>query len=52
MTTALDTSILIEKVVPPINGELAISVVSLAELHFGLLVTTTAQQLAGSSKAR
>jgi predicted nucleic acid-binding protein len=35
----LDTSILIANNVPPLNGELAISAASLAELHFGVLVT-------------
>jgi predicted nucleic acid-binding protein len=34
----LDTSILFENDLEPIPGELAISVVSLAELHFGVLV--------------
>ena len=46
MRTVLDTSILIANDVPPIGGEVAISAVSLAELHFGLLVATTAQQRA------
>lgn len=35
----LDTSVLIATVVPPLAGELAISTVALAELHFGVLVT-------------
>lgn len=43
MRTVLDTSILIANDVPPIDGEVAISAVSLAELHFGLLVATTAE---------
>lgn len=34
----LDTSVLIADDITPIPGELAISVVSLAELHFGVLV--------------
>jgi len=34
----LDTSVLIATDIVPIPGELAISVVSLAELHFGVLV--------------
>jgi len=34
----LDTSVLIANGLDPIPGELAISVVSLAELHFGVLV--------------
>ena len=46
MRTVLDTSILIVNDVPPIDGEVAISAVSLAELHFGLLVATTALQRA------
>jgi hypothetical protein len=35
----LDTSIVIATDVSPIDGELAISAVTLAELHFGILVT-------------
>ena len=46
MRTVLDTSILIANDAPPIEGEVAISAVSLAELHFGLLVAPTAQQRA------
>jgi predicted nucleic acid-binding protein len=34
----LDTSVLIADDISPLPGELAISVVSLAELHFGVLV--------------
>lgn len=34
----LDTSVLISTDVPPLAGELAISAVTLAELHFGVLV--------------
>jgi hypothetical protein len=34
----LDTSVLIATDVPPLEGELAISAASLAELHFGVLV--------------
>jgi toxin FitB len=37
----LDTSILVATDVEPIPGELAISVVSIAELHFGVLVAKT-----------
>lgn len=37
----LDTSVLIDSAVSPLPGELAISVVSLAELHFGVLVART-----------
>jgi predicted nucleic acid-binding protein len=36
----LDTSVLIATGVSPLEGDLAISAVSLAELHFGVLVTT------------
>ncbi|QFS94646.1 Ribonuclease VapC5 (plasmid) [Mycobacterium sp. THAF192] len=36
--TLLDTSVLIATDVAPIEGELAISAVTLAELHFGVLV--------------
>jgi predicted nucleic acid-binding protein len=36
----LDTSVLLAPSPRPLPGELAISVVSLAELHFGVLVTT------------
>jgi hypothetical protein len=35
----LDTSVVIATDVPPLEGELAISAVTLAELHFGVLVT-------------
>jgi toxin FitB len=35
----LDTSVLIADEIGPLPGELAISAVSLAELHFGVLVT-------------
>jgi predicted nucleic acid-binding protein len=35
----LDTSVLVAGDVPPLEGELAISAASLAELHFGALVT-------------
>ncbi len=38
----LDTSVLIAAEVHPLEGELAISVATLAELHFGVLVTTDA----------
>lgn len=36
----LDTSVIISGGVGPLDGELAISAVSLAELHFGVLVAT------------
>lgn len=35
----LDTSVLLADDVPPLRGDLAISAASLAELHFGVLVT-------------
>jgi predicted nucleic acid-binding protein len=38
----LDTSVLIAAEVQPLEGELAISAASLAELHFGVLVTADA----------
>jgi predicted nucleic acid-binding protein len=38
----LDTSVLIAADVQPLTGELAISVISLAELHYGVLVAKTA----------
>jgi toxin FitB len=38
----LDTSVLIATDVQPLEGELAISAVTLAELHFGVLVTPDA----------
>lgn len=40
MKAVLDTSVLIAADVPELEGELAISVASVAELHFGVLVTT------------
>ncbi len=39
MKAVLDTSVLIAADVPELEGELAISVASVAELHFGVLVT-------------
>ena len=39
MRSLLDTSVLIATDVPTLDGELAISAVSLAELHFGVMVT-------------
>lgn len=40
MKAVLDTSVLIAADVPPLDGELAISAVSLAELHFGVLMAS------------
>lgn len=42
MKALLDTSVLIATDVPELDGELAISTASLAELHFGVLVTADA----------
>jgi predicted nucleic acid-binding protein len=42
LKAVLDTSVLIATEVHPLDGELAISAASLAELHFGVLVTTDA----------
>lgn len=38
MRAVLDTNLVIATDVPPLEGELAISVVTVAELHFGVLV--------------
>lgn len=38
MRAVLDTDLVIATDVPPLAGELAISVVTVAELHFGILV--------------
>jgi toxin FitB len=38
----LDTSVLIATDIEPLPGELAISAISIAELHFGVLVATSA----------
>lgn len=37
----LDTSVLVATDVEPLPGELAVSAVSIAELHYGVLVATT-----------
>lgn len=42
MRAVLDTSVVIAHDVPELDGELAISAATLAELHFGVLVTTNA----------
>ena len=42
MRAILDTSVLVAVDVPPLEGELAISAAALAELQFGVLVTTDA----------
>lgn len=46
MKAILDTSVLIATDVPRLEGELAISTVALAELHFGVLVTADAARRA------
>ena len=38
MRAILDTSVVIAADVPPLEGELGVSAVTLAELHFGVLV--------------
>ena len=38
MRAILDTSVVVAAGVPPLEGELAVSAVTLAELHFGVLV--------------
>ena len=43
MRALLDTSVVIADGVRPLDGELAISAVTLAELHFGVLVTNSAK---------
>lgn len=40
MRAVLGTSVLVANDVPALEGELAISVAALAELHFGVLVTS------------
>ncbi|MGH3932575.1 MAG: type II toxin-antitoxin system VapC family toxin [Pseudonocardiaceae bacterium] len=40
MRAVLDTSVVIADDVPSLDGELAISTATLAELHFGVMVTT------------
>ncbi len=46
MRTVLDTSVLIGDSLDRIEGEVAISAISLAELHFGVLVAHTSEQRA------
>lgn len=43
MRGVLDTSLLVRPAMEPVPGELAISAVSLAELHFGVLVARDEQ---------
>ncbi|QDP98050.1 type II toxin-antitoxin system VapC family toxin [Microlunatus elymi] len=40
MRAILDTSVVIATDVAPLDGELAISAITLAELHFGVLIAT------------
>lgn len=40
MKAILDTSVIIAAGIQPLDGELAISAITLAELHFGVLVAT------------
>lgn len=40
MRAVLDTSVVVARDVPPLDGELAISAATLSELHFGVLVAT------------
>ena len=40
MRAILDTSVVIAADIAPLEGELAISAITLAELHFGILVAT------------
>jgi predicted nucleic acid-binding protein len=42
-SAVLDTSVLVAADVPPLEGDLAVSAASLAELHFGALVTDDPQ---------
>ena len=46
MKSVLDTSIVIAADVAPLDGDLAISAVTLAELHFGVLVAKQQQTAA------
>ncbi|WP_344255707.1 type II toxin-antitoxin system VapC family toxin [Mycolicibacterium llatzerense] len=46
MRALLDTSVVIATDVGPLDGELAISCVTLAELHFGVLVATNLEDRA------
>ncbi|TDW17269.1 PIN domain-containing protein [Kribbella kalugense] len=47
MRALLDTSVLIEGLGEPVDAEFAISTISLAELHFGVLVAKSAEIRAG-----
>ena len=41
MRAVLDTSVVVAAAIPPLEGELAISTATLAELHFGVLVAAS-----------
>jgi predicted nucleic acid-binding protein len=43
MRAVLDTSVVIARDVPELDGEPAVSAATIAELHFGVLVTTDPQ---------
>ena len=43
MRAVVDTSVLVAAAVPELRGELAISAASLAELHYGVLITDDAR---------
>ncbi len=46
MRAVLDTSVLVDPLPRPIDGDVGISTVSLAELHFGVLLAKTGEQRA------
>ena len=46
MMSILDTSVVVAPNIPPLEGELAVSVATVAELHFGVLVATDATKRA------
>jgi len=46
MRAVLDTSVVVAAGIPPLQGELAISTATLAELHFGVLVAANAARRA------
>ncbi|GAA0580877.1 PIN domain-containing protein [Kribbella sandramycini] len=47
MRVVLDTSVLIEGLADPVDAEFAISTISLAELHFGVLMAKTPELRVG-----
>jgi predicted nucleic acid-binding protein len=46
MRAVLDTSVVVAAGIPPLEGELAVSTATLAELHFGVLVAANAARRA------